>query len=87
MESVVLSKLGNTKLINSMKLFNFVGKIVYEISSKLNGMEQGNAHPFRSICNKKINLHEAAPTSSPNITHSSWMHGTLINAMFTSSIG
>ena len=53
MESVVLSKLVNTKLINSMKLFNFVGKIVYEISSKLNGMEQGNAHPFRSICNKK----------------------------------
>ena len=34
-----------------------------------------------------INLREAARTSSPNITHSAWMHDTLWNAIFTSLIG
>ena len=37
--------------------------------------------------NKNINLREVAPTSSPNIAHSAWMHGTLWNAIFTSLIG
>ena len=34
-----------------------------------------------------INLREAAPTSSPIIAHSAWMHGTLWNAIFTSLTG
>ena len=36
---------------------------------------------------KNVNLREAAPTSSPNIAHSAWMHNTLWNAIFTSLIG
>ena len=36
---------------------------------------------------KKITLREAAPISSPNIAHSSRMHGTLRNVIFTSLIG
>ena len=40
----------------------------------------------RGISMKNINRREAAPTSSPNIAHSAWMHGTLWNAIFTSLI-
>ena len=34
-----------------------------------------------------INLREAEQTSSPNIAHSAWMHGTLWNAICTSLLG
>ena len=41
----------------------------------------------RGISIKNINLREAAPTSSPNIAQSAWVHGTLWNAIFISLIG